>query len=66
MLGNVKSLIQDIKSLEAISQNIKKIEYDFDLISGKVNRVFYQKGQAVQFTHRYLFIAKIQIPTPIS
>lgn len=50
MLGNVKSLIYVNKALQAISHKIKKIEFDFDLISSKLNRVFYQKGQADQFS----------------
>ena len=52
--GNVNKLIQDYPN------NIigdKAIDYDFDLQSGKVNQVTYQRGAADQFIHKYTYDA---------
>lgn len=53
--GNVKELVQEIKDqdLVALNQHIKKMYYEYDLVSGKVNKVTFQKGQPDQFIHRY-------------
>jgi hypothetical protein len=53
--GNVKSLLQDNVMLSAVeaSQRFKRIDYDYDLVSGKVNNVYYQKDQADQLIHKY-------------
>jgi RHS repeat-associated protein len=66
ILGNVDTLLQDYgsSSLPA-SQNVmnsngnrwKKAVYQFDLISGKMNFVAYQAGQADQLYHRYSYDA---------
>ncbi len=48
--GNVKSLAQDQPGL-----GLKRTDYRYDLISGKVNYVFYQYGKSDQFTHRYTY-----------
>lgn len=61
--GNVKSLVQEIRSGgNPITNNFitnnylaKRLDYDYDLISGKVNYVYYQKGQADQLSHRYTY-----------
>lgn len=39
----------------------KKLVYDYDLISGKVNDVFYQPGWADEFYHRYEYDAETRI-----
>nr|WP_294946351.1 hypothetical protein [uncultured Mucilaginibacter sp.] len=52
--GNVNKLIQDYPN------NIigdKVIDYNFDLQSGKVNQVTYQRGAADQFIHKYTYDA---------
>ncbi|MBA3680487.1 MAG: hypothetical protein H0W73_04890 [Bacteroidetes bacterium] len=55
--GNVKNLLQDNKAMAAdpniAAQRFKRIDYDYDLISGKVNMVSYQPGQPDAFYHRY-------------
>lgn len=48
--GNVEWMVQKIPGIEA-----KSIEYDYDLISGNVNKVTYNKGKADQFIHRYAY-----------
>ena len=59
--GNVDTLLQDFKSgIMATSGNnrFKKIVYQYDLISGKVNQVAYQPGQQDAFYHRYTYDAE--------
>lgn len=53
--GNVNSLVQDIPQLAnlAVSQQYKRMDYEYDLISGNVNKVYYQKGYPDQFIHTY-------------
>ncbi|RZL43999.1 MAG: hypothetical protein EOP00_21855 [Pedobacter sp.] len=65
--GNVDTLLQDYGSrLSAQSVNVmnnnfnrwKRIVYQYDLISGKVNTVAYQPGQVDAFYHRYNYDAE--------
>ncbi|MFB9844039.1 RHS repeat domain-containing protein [Mucilaginibacter ginsenosidivorans] len=51
--GNVKTLYQQIDGLG----EPKQIAYEYDLISGKVNFVSYQKGQPDQFYYQYQYDA---------
>lgn len=58
VLGNVKMLVQDIPGMaENLTQRFKKLEYEFDLVSGKVNKVTFQKDSVDQFIHRYTYNA---------
>lgn len=50
--GNVRTLWQDDRAFA-----VKKLEYEFDLITGNVNAVHYQAGQADQFHHYYEYDA---------
>jgi len=63
--GNVKTLYQDIPALYFgignVSHRFKKINYDYDLVSGKVNKVTYQPGEKDQFTHLYYYDADNRI-----
>ena len=61
--GNVKELITYINTpdLVAIGQQIKVVAYDYDLISGNVNTVTYQKGSTDQFIHSYTYDADNRI-----
>ena len=58
--GNVNTLVQDYNSgaMKASKNRYKKMDYDYDLISGKVNQVSYQAGMADQFYHRYSYDAE--------
>lgn len=40
-----------------IPQHLKIVRYDYDLFSGKVNKVWYQPGQEDQFIHYYEYDA---------
>ena len=70
--GNVKTLYQDNKKLydEAfaisstsplLAQRYKQVDYEYDLISGKVNLVRYQDGQPDAFYHFYEYDADNRI-----
>jgi RHS repeat-associated protein len=58
--GNVDTLVQDYLALfgETDFSRFKKITYDYDLISGKVNQVAYQRARPDQFYHRYNYDAE--------
>ncbi|MBL7935913.1 MAG: hypothetical protein JNM51_08925, partial [Bacteroidia bacterium] len=61
--GNVKELIQENPwlALSFANQKYKKINYNYDLISGKVNEVAYQPGQPDMFLHKYEYDADNRI-----
>ncbi|WP_207513814.1 EndoU domain-containing protein [Longitalea luteola] len=63
ILGNVDTLLQYYKQGILYDNNIgvKKIAYDYDLVSGKVNQVSYQPGQPDAFYHKYLYDAENRI-----
>jgi RHS repeat-associated protein len=52
-IGNVKTLWQQIDSL-----GTKQIDYQYDLVSGKVNKVRYQAGKTDQFLYGYEYDAE--------
>ena len=67
--GNVKTLIQENPELDnyptiansADKQIYKRVDYDYDLVSGNVNEVAYQRGFKDQFFHRYSYDADNRI-----
>ncbi|KAF2342574.1 thrombospondin type 3 repeat-containing protein [Flavobacterium tistrianum] len=62
--GNVKELVHNNNnaSLKRMGVARKKIVYDYDLISGNVNKVTYQPNDAnEQFIHRYQYDADNRI-----
>lgn len=54
--GNVKSILQQIPGL-----GNKRVDYLYDLVSGKVNYVIYQPGANDQFIHKYKYDADNRI-----
>jgi RHS repeat-associated protein len=57
--GNVKTLWQQINGLtDGGASNLKRIDYDYDLISGKTNFVSYQDGKSDQFYFTYDYDAE--------
>ncbi|BAV06167.1 YD repeat-containing protein [Filimonas lacunae] len=59
--GNVDTLVQDYKGISIANNSnnrFKRITYQYDLISGKVNGVDYQPGFADNFYHRYTYDAE--------
>ncbi|MCW9018914.1 MAG: hypothetical protein OQJ96_01340, partial [Flavobacteriales bacterium] len=61
--GNVNELIQENKHLSLIASGsvVKKLTYEYDLVSGNVNKVTYQPGRFDQFIHRYYYDADNRI-----
>ncbi len=59
--GNVKSLWQENKQVPITGQTMKRIDYEYDLISGKVNVVRFQDGQPDAFYHFYEYDADNRI-----
>lgn len=55
--GNVKTLTQDFPQLEGMKQRYKRIDYEYDLLSGKVNNISYNRGFPDQFYQRYSYDA---------
>ncbi len=53
--GNVIEQLQDLPELAPVKQDIKSTQYDFELISGNVNKVTYQANEADQFMHTYQY-----------
>lgn len=51
--GNVKTVTYDYKPFTNVGQRYKRVDYDYDLLSGKVNLVSYNRGHPDQFYHRY-------------
>jgi RHS repeat-associated protein len=63
--GNVSTLLQDYRQgvMNDANNRFKKIEYHYDLISGKVNEVAYQAGKIDAFYHRYSYDAENRLTT---
>jgi RHS repeat-associated protein len=59
--GSVTSLLQDNPTLSSIRQRFKRTDYDYDLISGKVNDVQYQHDSTDAFSHHYEYDADNRI-----
>lgn len=55
--GNVTTLVQDNPALDDLGNQYKVVDYIFDLISGKVNQVDYQKGKPDRYSQRYSYDA---------
>jgi hypothetical protein len=55
--GNVKTLAQDFPQLDGMNQRYKRIDYEYDLLSGKIDMISYNRGYADQFFQRYSYDA---------
>jgi RHS repeat-associated protein len=56
--GNVKTMINELNHLIHFGDNrYKRIDYKYDLVSGKVNQVQYQPGRNDKFIHKYTYDA---------
>ncbi len=54
---NVKQLVSTNYQLEGLGHQHKRVNYDYDLISGNVNEVVYQDGASDEYAHRYHYDA---------
>lgn len=60
--GNVKTLIREFAPLRSTgSSPYKRIDYQYDLISGKVLEVAYQRNENDQLIHTYEYDANIRL-----
>jgi RHS repeat-associated protein len=61
--GNVDVLLQDHNTgiMKTSGNRFKKLLYDYDLVSGKVNKVSYQPGLSDAFYHRYVYDAENRV-----
>ncbi|MFT3827200.1 MAG: RHS repeat-associated core domain-containing protein [Chitinophagaceae bacterium] len=66
--GNVGTLYQEIGKLKELDPvtGVKRIDYDYDLISGKVNLVKYQEGKIDQFYYQYQYDADNRITAALT
>jgi RHS repeat-associated protein len=66
--GNVKTYVQHIKALVAVdaTNGKKRVDYDYDLVSGKVNMVSYQPDKGDQFFYKYQYDADSRITRSFS
>lgn len=56
--GNVQTFWQELQPMAGLSDSgIKRVDYDYDLVSGKINQVTYQAGKGDQYIHRFTFDA---------
>jgi RHS repeat-associated protein len=59
--GNVNAMLQDNLSITEFNgiedQRFKRLDYNYDLISGNVKQVSYQKGMADAWHHKYEYDA---------
>jgi hypothetical protein len=59
--GNVKTLVRDYPQYKSINQEFKRVDYDYDLISGKVNMLSYNRGFPDQYYQKYAYDADNRI-----
>ncbi|MEP4780045.1 MAG: 3-coathanger stack domain-containing protein, partial [Algibacter sp.] len=62
--GNVKELVHHNRLLAKSATSysgLKRVDYEYDLISGNVNKVYYQKDAPDQFIHQYTYDADNRI-----
>jgi len=57
MHGNLKTMIQEMPALAKVKQHIKTLEYEYDIVSGQIRKIIYQRNQPDQFLHRYEYDA---------
>jgi len=59
--GNVQTVVQEIPELDGMHQRYKRIDYEYDLLSGKVDMISYNRGFADQLYQRYSYDADNRI-----
>ncbi|MEX1002678.1 MAG: hypothetical protein WDZ35_11230 [Crocinitomicaceae bacterium] len=53
--GNVRSYLQEVAELTAYNNQYRRTDYEYDLISGNPNYIYYQKGKKDQYIHHYRY-----------
>lgn len=59
--GNVSELLRENIDLVGINEDLKHTAYKYDLVSGNVNEVHYQKSKPDMFLHKYEYDADNRI-----
>ncbi len=59
--GNAQTVLNENKNEIPVAQRFKRIDYNYDLVSGKVNEVYYQRDSADQFLEQYEYDADNRI-----
>jgi len=52
--GKVSYLVKENNHFPT-AQQVKKVDYDFDVINGNITKIVYQPGQKDQFIHKYKY-----------
>ncbi len=52
--GHVSFLVKENTKF-VNNHQVKKIDYEFDIVSGDINKITYQPGQKDQFIHKYFY-----------
>ncbi len=60
-VGNVKTVSYNSPAMQQAKQQYKRVDYDYDQISGKVNMISYNRGRPDQFYQRYDYDADNRI-----
>lgn len=55
--GNVKILVKDVPALARFDHRFSTVRYEYDVLSGKVNEVAWQPGEADELRHSYTYDA---------
>ena len=55
--GNINCLIHEIPDLSGFGRKNIMLDYEYDLISGNINKMVFQNGFEEQVTHRYRYDA---------
>lgn len=61
LVGNVKTVTYDCIALSAAQQRYKRVDYDYDQLSGKVNMISYNRSRGDQFYQKYDYDADNRI-----
>jgi RHS repeat-associated protein len=64
--GNVRTLYLENTELANFDYDLNRVDYNYDLISGKVNEVHYNSGKPDQFHHQYYYDADNRITSAYS
>ncbi len=59
--GDINSLVQDDSITGITGQRYKRIDYQYDLVSDKINQIDYQNDSLDQFHHKYNYDADNRI-----
>lgn len=63
LLGNVKTVTYDCPAFSHIRQQYKRVDYDYDQISGKVNMLTYNRSKRDQYYQKYEYDADNRLTT---